>query len=285
MKINEVLQKTTSFFADKKIESPRLDAELLISYALACQRIDLYLKFDQPLAEAELIKCRDLVRRRATGEPVAYILGRKEFFEETFLVNNSVLVPRPETELIVEEALAWIEKSGNQNIQLLDLGSGTGCIGISILKKQPSARGILVERSNAAAEILKINCRNLDVIQQVEIIEKDVMQMDLENLQFDLIVSNPPYIADNDPNVADSVKKFEPHEALFCEDDGLACLKNWSTRFAKNLKPQSMVIFEIGMRQGQAALAHFQSLNVFSETKIIKDLAGHDRHVVGLRNS
>jgi release factor glutamine methyltransferase len=140
MKLKEVLDKTTAFFKDKKLDTPRLDAELLLSHGLKLDRIQLYMKFDQPLSDEELATCRELVRRRSQGEPVAYIQGSKEFYGFSFEVNSHVLIPRPETEHIIDEALKWATDK-DRELKILDLGTGSGCVGLTLLKKFPQSAG------------------------------------------------------------------------------------------------------------------------------------------------
>ena len=285
MKLKDVLDKTVQFFKEKNIETPRLDAEILLAHALKLKsRVDLYLKFDQPLPEDELTACRELVKRRIQGEPVAYITGEKGFFDSQFLVNKDVLIPRPETELIVETALNWIEKNKLENPKILDLGTGSGCIIISILKKIPQAQGIAVEKSAGAVQIAKQNAERLGVSQRLELIESDVLKADFSNESFDLIVSNPPYIAKDDDRVEKDVKGFEPNTALYAEDLGRADLFKWSTAANPWLKKKSLMIFEMGFEQGPDMREHFEKLNCFQENKILKDMSGHDRIIVGEKN-
>ena len=144
MLLGEILQKTTQFFKDKKIDSARLDAELLIADALKLKRIELYIKFEYPLTEGEIQICRDFVRRRAQLEPVAYILGKKDFYNESFIVKFGVLIPRPETEGLVEEVLRWQKERNLSEPAIVDLGSGSGCIGLSVLKELSGDRKSVV---------------------------------------------------------------------------------------------------------------------------------------------
>lgn len=285
MTLKEVLDKTIQFFKDKQIETPRMDAELLLAKALnLSSRMDLYLKFDQPLKENEVILCREFVKRRSQGEPVAYIIGEKGFFGETFIVNKSVLIPRPETELIVETALEWIEKNQIENPEILDLGTGSGCIIISLLKKLPNAQGVAVEKSVDAMEVAKQNAEKLGVSNRMIFLNKDVMQSAFENESFDLILANPPYIAKDDKQIEVNVREFEPSTALFAEMDGKADLYAWSQLSAPWLKKKAMMIFEMGFEQGPEMLKHFDQLNSFQENRILKDLSGNDRVVVGEKN-
>lgn len=285
MTLKEVLDKTIQFFKDKQIETPRMDAELLLTKALnLSSRMDLYLKFDQPLKEEEVILCREFVKRRSQGEPVAYIIGEKGFFGENFLVNKAVLIPRPETELIVETALEWIEKNQIENPEILDLGTGSGCIIISLLKKLPHAQGIAVEKSVEAIEVAKQNAERLGVANRMIFLNKDVLETDFEKESFDLILSNPPYIARDDQRVDSHVREFEPSTALFAENQGKADLYSWSQLSVPWLKKKAMMLFEMGFEQGPEMLKHFAQLKSFQDNRILKDLSGNDRVVAGEKN-
>lgn len=284
MKLKEVLDKSTQFFKDKKIDSPRLDAELLLAHGLKLQRIQLYLKFDQPLSDEELATCRELVRRRVQGEPVAYILENKEFYGLNFKVNSSVLIPRPETEHIVEEALKWIEQNPQDSYQILDLGCGSGCIGLTLLKKIPNSQLIAVDISEKALEVAKANAESLELSERVQFIQADASQLDRTLPKVDILVSNPPYIATDDKDVEENVKKFEPDIALFANENGLDFLHRWSTKYAPILNQKAIVLMEMGMSQGAEMKKHFQDLKVFSKVDVVKDLAGLDRVIRGEKN-
>ena len=284
MKLKEVLDKSIQFFKDKKFDSPRLDAELLISSALKMERMQLYLKYESPLTEKEVSDCREVIRRRTQGEPVAYITEEKGFYGHIFKVGAGVLIPRPETEGLVEAATEFLKNKKILNPRILDLGAGTGCIGFSILKNIPEATLVSVEKSPLAFKYLEINCENLKLSDRAELILKDVNDLNASELNmFDIIVANPPYISMNDPEVETAVKKFEPAEALFAESEGLQLLKAWSTQFAKNLKSPGLMQFEMGYLQGATMQTHFESLQVFSKVSIDKDLSGLDRIIKGVR--
>jgi release factor glutamine methyltransferase len=285
MNLKEVLDRTVQFFKDKKIETPRLDTEILLTEALGYKnRVDLYLKFDQPLKDEELVKSRDFVRRRSQGEPVAYIIGKKDFYGYTFQVNDNVLIPRPETELLVEEALKWIQKNGIDNPKILDLGCGSGCIGITLLKKIPNATLVAVDKSAEALQVAKQNAQNLQVGDRAEFVHSDSLDLKFDAKTFDLILSNPPYIAEDDPNVQAEVKAFEPEMALFADDNGFQALKAWAKHAAPWLKEKAWMGFEMGATQGPTMKEYFSSLKIFDEVRIVKDLAGLDRHIVGEKN-
>lgn len=280
MIVKEVLDKTIQFFRDKKIESPRLDAELLIANALGLQRIDLYLKFDQPLKEEEVIKCRDHVRRRSCGEPVAYILGTKDFFGEAFLVSPDVLIPRPETEILVEAAVKWAQEQQLESLQILDLGCGSGCLGLSVAQKILHSKVTLVDISESALAVARKNAEKLGLAERAEFFLFDAALFKSE-IKFDLILANPPYIDPEDSRVEASVRQFEPHLALFAGNKGLEKIFSWSQSAKLLAQPKSFIGFEMGCDQGQEVLTHFFSLGLLS-AKILKDYSDLDRHVVAI---
>lgn len=285
MKLKEVLDKTVGFFKEKKIETPRLDAEILFSEVLGFKnRVDIYLQYEKPLKEDELQRCRDVVRRRASGEPVAYILGKKDFYGYSFAVGPGVLIPRPETELLVEKAIRWIQENKIESPIILDLGCGSGCIGLSLLKEIQHAKLIAVEKSTEAAMVAKANVESLGLSGQVEIIVGPSEEVSFSNESFDLILANPPYISITDSQVQEDVRKFEPAMALFSERDGLECLETWSKRATPWLKKKSFMGFEMGYQQGNKMKEHFENFEKFDAVTIVKDFAGLDRHIIGVCN-
>ncbi|WP_413583084.1 peptide chain release factor N(5)-glutamine methyltransferase [Bdellovibrio sp. HCB288] len=292
MKLKEVLDKTTAFFKDKKIETPRLDAELLFAHSLKLERIQLYLKFDQPLSEVELSGLRELVRRRGQGEPVAYILGYRDFYKSRFEVSPATLIPRPETEQIVEEVLVWA-KDKEKPYTIVDLGTGTGCLGLSILKELPNAKLVSVDMSAGAIEVAKRNAMNLGLADRVKFVNVDAANVDLvmescRNFMgqntIDILVSNPPYIANDDPAVQENVRKFEPSTALFAEENGLALLKSWTKAYAPYLSSESVTMMEMGMSQGSVMQSCYTDLEIFKNVRVLKDLSGLDRVIAGVKH-
>ncbi len=283
MKLKEVLDKTTAFFKEKKFDSPRLDGELLLAHGLGIERIQLYLKFDQDLQEDELQKCRELIRRRNTGEPVAYIIGYKDFYGLRFLVNDAVLIPRPETEHVVELGIAWA-KDKNKEYKILDLGCGSGCIGQALLRYLPNAKLTAVDISEKALQVAKQNAEILKLFARIEFIQVDAEKVSADvSTTYDLIVANPPYIDPQDIHVEENVKKFEPDLALFSSEKGLHSLMAWSELYKNRLATNSAMIMEMGYDQGPAMKAHFESLGIFQEVRVIKDLSGHDRVIYGVK--
>lgn len=287
MNLKEILDRTTAFFKEKKLDSPRLDAEILLSYGLGMSRIDLYLKHDQPIKESELEKLREIVRRRSQGEPVAYILGEKGFFGETFFVGPEVLIPRPETELLVEAVLSWQKKSEISNPTILDLGCGSGCIGLSLLKQIPQAKMLAVDISAPAIRTAQKNAENLGVHERSFWFQQDAFNCENTMAEFkknladriDILVANPPYIDPNDVEIDSHVKKFEPSTALFSDENGLKHLKNWSALYSNYLSNKSIVMMEIGYNQGNEIKNHFEKIKNFDVISVDKDLSGKDRFI------
>lgn len=285
MQLKEVLQKTTAFFKEKGIASARLDTELLLARALNWDRIKLYMNYDYPLSAQELDACRALVRRRAQGEPVAYILGSRDFYKSTFHVEPGVLIPRPETESIVEEAVAWVRAQNLSAPAVIDFGCGSGCIGLSILKELPNARLLACDISDKAIEVSARNAEQLGVNERVQFRLGDVATLTQDEVLAtfgkvaDVIVANPPYIASADTAVEPGVRKFEPQEALFSGDNGLAHIRAWAHAAEIALRPGGFVMFEIGSDQGKSGEDAFACLPAFENIRVIKDLAQHDRFI------
>lgn len=299
MKLKEAFDKSVQFLKDKGSQSARLDVELLFSHVLKIRKIDIYLQFDRPLSETESQNLRDVIVRRGKLEPVAYIAECKDFFKTTFKVGPGVLIPRPETECLVEFACEWVLKNKKSSLKILDLGAGSGCIGISrvkeLLENGISTKLTAVEKSKEAFVFLQHNVDQFRIHQNkqfegissidfdVEIVNQDVHTFVSQNNipKFDLVVANPPYIDVNDLEVEAAVKSFEPHQALYADEQGLFCIKSWSAALAPHLLDQALMIFEIGYKQGDSAKKIFSEFKLFSKVEILKDLSGKDRFVKG----
>ena len=290
MRIKDVLQKTTQFFREKGIETARLDTELLLATALNWERVKLYLNYEYPLSPEELNACRDLVRRRAQGEPIAYILGKKDFFRHSFTVSPAVLIPRPETEILVEEALAWLNSQrAESGSRIIDFGTGSGCIGLSLLAEVEDAKLVAIDKSPDAIDVAALNAEDLGVAARVTLVATDVADLRADHVakvlqgMADLIVANPPYIAADDSRVEANVRKFEPEMALFSGADGLGHIRVWTAKAAELVRVGGLVIFEIGSEQGRVASEIFAATGRFDHIEVLKDLAGHDRFVRAIR--
>lgn len=280
--VQEILAKTIQFFKNKNFESPRLEAELLISGALDWERIQLYLKFDHPLSPAELDKARSWVKRRSQGEPLAYITGSKFFHRRNFFVNPNVLIPRPESEIAVEWLVSALKQSGNEAPHVLDIGTGSGCLGLSIIGELSGSHAVLVDKSSAALQTARLNAESLGLAGQAEFVEVDFSPgaAVLGKERFDAIIANPPYLARGDARIEEQVMGFEPHLALFAEEEGFACIRDWSSGALPLLKSGGWMLFELGLDQSEKAVQHFKEIGL-AEVETILDLQSIPRFVRG----
>ncbi|MCC8158324.1 MAG: peptide chain release factor N(5)-glutamine methyltransferase [Phascolarctobacterium sp.] len=278
--ITRVLEWTKQYFANKGIENPRLDAEILLCAVLKCERITLYVHFDQPLSEEELTEYRGYVARRAQQEPLAYILGEKAFMKHSFKVNPAVLVPRPETELLVESVAKAAAGAGAAS--LLDLGTGSGAIIVSLLELLPEAAGTAVDISAAALAVAGENAEAIGVSSRLTLVESDLFDGLPAGQTFDIIVSNPPYIPAADiAGLAADVQR-EPRGALDGGSDGLDFYRRIAAGCGTWLKPDGLLAFEVGIGQAQqvAGLCRQAGLTV---TVLRKDYAEIERMVFATR--
>ena len=271
--IKEVISLSEDYLAKAGFCSPRVDAEWLIGHALNLSRMELYLKFDKPLNENELGKIRPLISRRAKGEPVQYICGSTEFYGLELSVGEGVLVPRPETESLVDTAL----KKCNDNSDVLDLCTGSGAIAIAIKKNKPSVNMTAVDISNEALSYAIKNSESLQA--DIEFLEGNLLSP-VSGRLFDVITVNPPYVKNTERHLmGKDVLQHEPELALFAGDDGMDILNILAQEAKSFLKQGGFFISEIGFTQGNACLQIFKA-NGWSDVQIQKDLSGKDRFVL-----
>jgi release factor glutamine methyltransferase len=272
----DLVRKAAPYLQANGSGSARLDAELLLAEVLGCQRMDLYMQFDRPVAEAELGRFRALCRRRAGGEPIAYIRGRREFMSLDFKVTPAVLVPRPETELMVEEGVRRLRQRGEQASRALDVGTGSGAIAISLLTAIPTLTVVATEISAAAAEVAVENGQRLGVGDRLEVRVIDLV--DGVDGPFDLVCANLPYIDPAWPDAVDpAVAASEPHLALFAGPGGLDLVGRLLPELPRLLAPGGVSLLEIDPRQAEAAR---QLAGSIGEVQTRQDLAGRDRLLV-----
>ena len=213
MTVREILNEATSNFEAVGIPSARLDAEVLLSFCLKRDRLDFFKNPEMPISKAQLADFKKLVARRLQWEPVAYITGRKEFWSFTLEVNNSVLIPRPDTEILVEEALSICRKFASPEMNIIDIGTGSGAIALALAKEMPQAQVVATDISAAALRVARKNALNLGLENQIDFRRSDLF--DSVDDFFDIIVCNPPYISAEDyEKLPAGVKAFEPREAL-----------------------------------------------------------------------
>ena len=275
--IGRILKWTEQYFKEKGIESPRLDAEVLLSHILGRERIYLYVHFDKPLEPAELARYREAIKQRVQRVPVAYIIGEKEFMGLTFRVTADTLVPRPDTEILVQAAIERLRARGDAP-RFADIGTGTGAICLSVLHFLPKAQADTVDISPAARAVAEENAAALEVADRVTFHTGDLLAP-LAGQCYDAILSNPPYIPDGDiAALAPEVRLKEPRTALAGGKDGLDFYRRLTADAPAHLKDGGFLAVEVGIHQAApvAALA----VPAFSRTEILKDYAGIERVVI-----
>lgn len=277
----EIIKKTTDFFAAKGIESPRLNAELLIGHALQRKRMQLYLEFERPLAEAELELIRPLVRRRAQHEPVQYILGETEFLGLKLKVDRRALIPRPETELLVENVrAAW--GGAATPARILDLGTGSGAIALALAQVFPESQVTATDRSADALTLARENAERSGLSARVQFLQADWFE-GLPAGPYDVIVANPPYLtAEETAQTALEVRGFEPISALTAADAGLADLKRIVAGAPAYLAAGGLLALETGIAQRDALIEAARAAG-FSPIEIKRDLTDRDRFMFARR--
>ncbi len=279
--IGRILQWTEQYFQSKEMDTPRLDGEVLLSHVLGKDRIYLYTHYDQPLIQEELDAFRPLVQERAKGHCVAAIIGEKDFMGLTFKVNDKVLIPRPDTETLIEHVLGTYQK--DSNIRILDVCTGPGTILLSLLHYLPNACGMGIEISSDALSLAKVNSERFNLNDRAQLLESDMFSaLDGKNEQFDLIVSNPPYIRTGDAKLLSQDVLNEPHIALFGGEDGLDFYRILAKTCGTYLKSQGHIAFEIGFDQAEAVKALLEETGQYSNIRCIADLGGNDRVVTAV---
>jgi release factor glutamine methyltransferase len=275
--IGSILTWTKQYFADKGVASPRLDAEVLLSHVLGKDRMYLYVNFDQPLEAGELASFREAVKQRARRVPVAYITGRREFFGLPFAVTPAVLIPRPDTEVLVEATLRRLQE--REKPLVLDVGTGSGAIIVSLLHKLPAARGVATDISAEALVVAAGNAAKLGVAGRLELCRGDLAAPAAGRI-FDAVVSNPPYIAAKDMAALEPELGYEPRAALAGGADGLDFYRRLTGGAAALLKPDGFMAVEVGAGQAGPVAALATAATGLAATATIKDYGGVERVVV-----
>lgn len=316
--IGRILKWTEQYFKDKGIESPRLDAEVLLAHVLEKQRIYLYVHFDEPLQPAELAAYREMIKQRVLHVPVAQILGEKEFMGLTFKVTADTLVPRPDTEILVQAAVERLkamkgEKSATgvladesaaeepaegqpvggadaeqevaEPLHIADIGTGSGAICLSVLRYLAGTVADTVDISPEARAVAEENAASLGLADRVTFHTGDLLQP-LRGMTFAAILSNPPYIPEaNIAGLAPEVRLKEPHTALSGGRDGLDFYRRLAKEAPAMLVPGGFMAFEVGIHQAEPVAALAKANPLIARTEILPDYAGIDRVVVGWRKT
>ena len=281
--ILKLLQWTASYFTSRSIENPRAAAEILLAHVLQVERVDLYMRHDQPLNAAELERFKELIRRRAAGEPVAYIVGSREFWSMDFAVTPAALIPRPETECLVEAALQRLEGAG-QGRSVLELGTGCGAVILALAAQKPQHAFFASDVSPAALAVARKNADTHGLETSVRFFCGSWLDpLQNRSARLDMIVSNPPYIRRSSiDRLQVEIRRFEPLTALDGGEDGLRCLEAIIAAAAGCLKPGGHLLLEIGHDQKEAVAEIIDRAGGYEDVTFTRDYGGCDR-VVGMR--
>ena len=276
--IGSILKWTEQYFGTRGIDSPRLDAEVLLSHVLGKERIYLYVHFDEPLEAPELAAYREYIKQRVARQPVAYIIGRREFMGLSFRVTPAVLVPQPDTEILVQAALDRL--AAKPAARIADIGTGSGAIVLSLLYYRKELQASAVDISADALAVAAENAASLGVAERVMFCEGDLLAP-LAGQQFDAIVSNPPYIPTADiAGLAPEVRTAEPMGALDGGADGLVFYRRLVADAPALLVSDGFLAMEVGIHEAAPVAALAQASGAFARTEVLKDLAGIERVVV-----
>lgn len=286
--IAKMLDWCAEYFRFKDITSARLDAELLLAHVLNLPRLQLYMQFDRPLTAGELATFKEFVKRRSRFEPVAYITGKKEFWSREFLVKTGVLVPRPDTEVLIEAILEQLKLRSNTELTGFEMGTGSGAIAVTLLAELPHLKMTAVENSPVACEVTLANAGKHGVAVRLNLINTDFTEYSQlsthdSSLKIDFIISNPPYVAEHEFAMLPlDVRDHEPAAALLGGVDGLDYYRLLAPFARRVLAIGGFIAVEIGETQGLAVSEIFIDAGL-SEITVKKDYAGMDRVVVAKR--
>lgn len=278
--IGRVVRWATDDFRAKGIESPRLEAELLLAHVLGVDRMRILLDQDRPLTPEELARYREVIKRRRAREPVAYIRGEREFYGRVFRVDKRVLIPRPDTEILVETALRrtkHISMSG----RMLDLCTGSGCVATTFALERPTWQVTGTDISADAIDVARDNAHRLGAIWNVRWLVGDLFEP-IGDERFDLVTANPPYIpASEAPQLSPDIREHEPHLALFGGDDGLSISARIIREAPRHLRKRGVLAMEVGAGQADEVASLFEKAG-FVEVDKARDYGGHERVVSGI---
>lgn len=280
----ELTRLAAEHLARKGIEEARLDAELLLAHVLGLERLDLYLQFERPLEPAEVTAYREAIRRRSTREPLQYITGEAAFRDLTLCLDRRVLIPRPETEVLVGEVLGWATARGLEAGAALDVGTGSGAIALCLATEGPFAKVVASDASADALEVAAENTARAGAGEVVELRHGSLLEVVGGGEEFDVIVSNPPYVPEADrATLMPEVRDHEPEAALFAGDDGLSVIRSLVEGAAEHLRPAGLMALEVGEGQAAAVAALLRERG-FGDPRVALDLAGRERIVLATRD-
>jgi release factor glutamine methyltransferase len=286
--IGRLLNWTTDFLREKGADSPRLDAEVLLAHVRGCKRIELYTAFEEPASDELRQQFRELVKQRAAGKPVAYLVGQREFFSLPFEVTPDVLIPRPETELLVVRALDVAKQAPlterQDGIQIADVGAGSGILAVTLAKRLPSSQVAAIDVSFAALAVAQRNAERHGVTERIEWFQSDLFASVPEDRKFDIIVSNPPYITTAElAALAGDVRRFEPELALHGGEQGTDVVSRLIPQAAERLAAEGWLLMEISPTILAAVEGLLEAEPRLERRPTQKDLAGQARVVQAQR--
>ena len=273
-KIKDLLSVAADYLRQKQIENPRLTAEVLLAHGLKLERIGLYLNFDKPLTKEEVSDFRALIQRRIGHEPLQYITGKQEFWSLDFEVNSKVLVPRPETEVLLEQAIALaktIPVSSGQSLRVLDMCTGSGIVSVVVAREVEDARIWATDISEDALKVARRNAGVHKVSGKIEFLQGDLWAP-ITNLHFDLILSNPPYVSTSEyPDLPPEVRDHEPKIALDGKEDGLHCIKEIIKYAPDFMDSGGWLMIEMSPGQTGTVMTMMDEMNAYTGIKRVKD--------------
>ena len=277
-RVIDLIHWSESYFKEKAFSNPRSEIEWLLCSLLKCGRLDLYMRFEEPLSKRQLSTLRSWVKRRLKQEPLQYITGSCDFYGREFLVNSKVLIPRPETERLIEESIRSLQSI--QNPKILDIGTGSGCIGITMAKERKDSLVVGLDKSEESLKVAKKNSTVLNA-NNISFIQMDILN-EYPKDRFDLIISNPPYVPKNDMlGLMKDVRDFEPDIALTDFSDGLTFYKRFVNILANITKESSTIVLEVGLGNHPDNVLSILKESGYSDIRITNDYNG-DRRVFSL---
>lgn len=280
-RVIELLKMSTDYLDKKQIDNPRLNSELLLGHVLKMNRVQLYLNFEKPLTGDELDRYRDLLKRRGTHEPIQYILGETEFYSLKLKVNRHTLIPRPETEILVDTAIGQVQKifDPEKTIEILDVGTGCGNIAIALAKNIERSFVTAIDIHDETLQVAEQNAKFHQVDHKVTFFKQDIFTNNLNlSCKYNMIVSNPPYISQQEFELLPrEVRDYEPYISLNGGNDGMNFYRRLATIAKQLLLAQGFIIIEIGASQAKTIKELFSKKSSFRSNEIINDLNGMPR--------
>lgn len=280
-----LLRWSTGYLEGKGVERARLDAEHLLAHTLSMGRLDLYLHFDRPLTPEELDAFKPRLLERARRKPLQYILGRTAFRELDLRTDPRVLIPRPETEELVEAVLARVREWGREGLAALDVGTGSGAIALSLAREGPFERVVATDTSPEALELARTNARDAGLEARVEFREGSLLEPVGPGERFDVVVSNPPYVTEEEFGaLAPEIREWEPRRALVAEEGGKAILAALVTGAGGVLERGGLLALEVGLGQADEVAERIRATSGYGAPVVLGDLSGRDRMVLAGRD-